>query len=168
VRDRDTATKTKVAQAAKIWRTFHKLATLACQARVTITEAEWLTQAQEFGKLFIDCYEARNTTPYIHIFVYHVGYFLETYEGIEKFANYALECKHRTNKIRLRSGTSGFSGGPVQAATQQLNAQTRTEHHDLIYPPAVKRGRKRGWAESNLEFLKEQGDVEFAVSSTVL
>lgn len=35
-----------------VWRDFYELATLACQARVQITEKEWLLQARGFGKLF--------------------------------------------------------------------------------------------------------------------
>jgi hypothetical protein len=137
--------------AAQVWCTFYELSTLACQARVHITEEEWLRRARPFGTLFTACYEGRNTTPYIHIFVYHLGFFLEHYHGIEKFANYALESQHRVNKIRMRGGTNGFSDGPVQAATQQLNAQKRLEHHATTHDKREsKRGRRKGWAESNL------------------
>lgn len=162
---RNNATRAKAEQAGAVWRTFYELATLACQARVQITEKEWLLQARGFGKLFTQTYEARNTTPYIHIFVYHLGYFLEHYHGVEKFANYALECKHRTNKIQMHGGTSGFSAGPVEAARQQLNAQMRTEHHQhrqLI--SSVSRGKKRGWAELNL--AAHPAIHDFVVSST--
>lgn len=77
------------------------------------------------------------------------------YHGVEKFANYALECKHRVNKIRLRCGSSGFSQGAVEAARQQLSAQMRMESHEQHRNAAIVRGKKRGWAETNLEAHKQ-------------
>lgn len=145
-----TATRTKITKAEEVWSIFYGLATIACQARVNITEEEWRKRARAFGKLFTSTYQGRNTTPYMHIFIYHLGFFLEQYQGVEKFANYALECKHRVNKIRMRGGTNGFSGGSVQAAQQQLNAQLRMEHHQQLYPQEIKRGKKRGWGDTNL------------------
>lgn len=127
-------------------------------------EEEWRTQAQHFGQLFTNCYEAHNTTTYIHIFVYHLSYYLEKYHRVKKFANYALKCKHCTNKIQMCSGTSGFSSGPVEAVKQQLNAQKRMEHHNVGQQEQSKQGRKRGWAEMNLSAHPTM--AKFVISST--
>jgi len=61
-------------------------------------------------------------TTYLHIFVYHFVFFLTTYKGIKKFANYTLEGKHSTIKWILAYSTSGFSYGPAEAAWQELCA----------------------------------------------
>ncbi|ELR12286.1 uncharacterized protein ACA1_373170 [Acanthamoeba castellanii str. Neff] len=47
-----------------------------------------------FGKQFVIMHSAEEVTTYIHIFIYHYGYFLEKYSGVEKFSNYVLESKH--------------------------------------------------------------------------
>lgn len=43
---------------------------------------------------FVIMHSAEEVTTYIHIFIYHYGYFLEKYSGVEKFSNYVLESKH--------------------------------------------------------------------------
>ncbi len=74
-----------------IWEQFFELSSLIAQAQVKITEEEWLTKALQFREAFLQVYCAEQVTPYIHVLIYHVGFFLEHYHGIEKFANYALE-----------------------------------------------------------------------------
>jgi hypothetical protein len=93
-----------------------------------ITKEEWLKQARPFSMLSTTCYEGHNTTLYLHIFSYQLGFFLKRYHSVEKFMNYTLKSQHCINKIRMQGDTNGFWGGPVPAATQQLNAQKRLEH----------------------------------------
>jgi hypothetical protein len=96
-----------------------------------MTAKQWRAQAIEFGKAFVKAYSKEDVTTYLHIFVYHYGFFLERYNGLEKFANYALEGKHRVLKQILARGTSGFSHGPSEAARQQLAALVREEANEV-------------------------------------
>jgi len=56
------------------------------------------------------------------------------YNGIEKFANYALEGKHSTIKWILAYSTSGFSYGPAEEARQELCALLQLEQHTPPVP----------------------------------
>jgi len=81
-----------------------------------------IKQAQEFGLAFVNAHGPEEVTTYLHIFVYHFGFFLATYNGTKKFANYALEGKHSTIIRILAYSTSRFSYGPAEAAQQELCA----------------------------------------------
>jgi hypothetical protein len=48
-------------------------------------------------------------TLYMHVFVYHLGYYLEQYSSIELLANYATEGRYKYNKQVLVSATNGWS-----------------------------------------------------------
>ena len=48
------------------------------QNRLKITETQWRDEARPWGKLFVSCYGAEEVTPYIHVFVYHFGFYMET------------------------------------------------------------------------------------------
>ncbi len=144
----DANTLTKFTRAKKVWECYYPLACLTAQARVSIMEAQWLVLVKEFGEAFLDAHAPEHVTTYIHIFVFHFGFFLETYNGIEKFANYALEGKHSTVKRILAYGTSGFSHGPAETARQQLCALLRDELHNE--PGLLKPSKKKTWAEATL------------------
>lgn len=60
-----------------VWNTYHSLASLTMQDRVIIKEEEWQQLARAWGKQFLTCYMAEDVTPYMHLFVYHMGYYLE-------------------------------------------------------------------------------------------
>ncbi len=80
---------------------FADLYSLMRQPKVHISEAQWQEEAQQFGKAFVAYYCNEDVTPYIHVFVYHVGYFLEHYQSIERFGNYAIEGKIAETKRTL-------------------------------------------------------------------
>lgn len=65
------------------------------------------------------------------MFVYHVGFYLARYRGIEKFATYAIEGKHAENKDILTKASNKARHGIVEAARQQLEMNVRLEVHDL-------------------------------------
>ena len=65
--------------------------------------------AKKFANAVVNAAGEGAITTYIHIFVYHVGFFLEKYGTIEKFANYGVEGTiRRIKKIKERN-TNGFS-----------------------------------------------------------
>lgn len=141
-------TKIYVERARHVWATYAPLASLSAQAKVSITADEWRSKALEFGKVpsfclklaftsksihdqaFVHAYSAEEVTTYIHIFVYHYGDYLQEYNSIEKFSNYALESKHSTLKRILRDCTSGFSRGEPELVRQELSTLIRLEKHD--------------------------------------
>jgi hypothetical protein len=145
----DLEDKEKFRSAELVWDSFYPLACLSAQAHVQIKEVEWRSKARDFGKAFTNTYSSEDVTTYIHIFVYHYGYFLETYNGIEKFANFALEGKHGTVKRILKNNTSGFSYGPGETARQELCALLREEIHQESRP-APNPSKKTSWAEAIL------------------
>lgn len=116
---------------AALWDHFAELATLLMQADVSITEEAWLHEARKWGQLFVRLYCKEDVTPYIHIFVYHIGWYLERYHGIEKFATFALEAKHAENKARYNRSTNKARHCLVTAAKQQLEGHIRQQLHDL-------------------------------------
>src|SRR3989344_4371557 len=152
----------RVKKARKVWQLFYPLACLTVQARVEITAKEWKKMAIKFGKVFVDVYPREDVTTYIHIFVYHYGYFLEHYHGLEKFANFALEGKHSVVKRILARGTSHFSHGPAEAACQQLCALIRDELHDATIPlptSSSSSSSRSNWARKILPTHAELVDV---------
>jgi len=143
-------TRDKIEKVKRVWERYYPLACLTSQAQVTINKAEWLDLAREFGQAFVNAHGEEEVTTYIHIFVYHFGFFLATYNGIKKFANYALEGKHRVIKHILAFGTSGFSYGPAEAARQQLCALLCLEQHTSSQPAAMTHFSSKSWAKETL------------------
>jgi len=78
--------KKKVEAMREVWKQYHDLVSLSKQAHVAISEEEWLSHARRFGTSFTNCFRPEDVTPYIHVFVYHFGYFMEKFDGIEKWA----------------------------------------------------------------------------------
>lgn len=60
------------------------------------------------GNLFTSVFSGEGVTPYLHFFVYHMGYYVEKYGGLDRFANFAVESWHRRNKTVVRSATGGY------------------------------------------------------------
>jgi hypothetical protein len=91
------------------------------------------------------------------VFIYHVGlFYLDHYQGIEKFATYALESKHSENKRVVNSATNNKAlHGAEISARQQLQAQVR---HNLYNPQ---------WAEASLAIAAKYKDyiVSWAIST---
>jgi hypothetical protein len=98
-------TMNQVTAMREVWERAVDLIALAELDWVEITEDEWMRRAKEFGRLYVDTFGAEEVTSYIHILVYHVGFFLDRYGTIERFANYSTECtvgKNRTIHTRTR------------------------------------------------------------------
>ena len=90
----------------------------------------WQKLAVEFAKSFVARYQGAAVTPYMHVFVYHVGHFMKKLGSIESFANYDIESWHKINK-RVRSCATSFLGGchknvNTSFTTQQLGWHRRT------------------------------------------
>jgi hypothetical protein len=117
----------KSIQGIKIaWEKFYPLCVLATQEKVasTLTESAWISMAKEFGIALVTARGPKAITTYVHVFIYHVGFFLEKYGSIEMFANYGIEGLVRKLKKILANSTNGFSlvgkKGRKSATYQQL------------------------------------------------
>jgi hypothetical protein len=148
--------KAKAEQEEEIWEEFHRLASLAAQAELNITEAQWLRLARSFGDKFTRRYSEEEVTPYIHTFISHLGFFLERYSGIERFANYGTEGRHSCNKCVVKGATSGFRksrSDPDDVCYQQLAYSRRMELHQVNedVPEKQQRKRKQAWAERTIK-----------------
>ncbi len=113
-------------------------------------EQVWRESARVFAQNFCLIYEDEDVTPYLHQFVYHVGFFLKTCGSLEPLANFALEGKHRQNKRTVHSASSGHSRMNIfkNITYQQLARTTRME---LANFPKVKR------TERNIVDWKSRG-----------
>ncbi len=152
----------------EIWCRYHELASLLVQAHVSIMEEQWKAEAHKLGHLYIKCWGWEEVTPYLHVFIYHIGYYLKQYSGIEKFRNYTLKGKHSSNKQILQRMTSQFKFGKEGAVRQQLLMNLWLEQHH--YGGYLKKGKKehgRGdesWAQSTLNAVPQY--AEYVVSAT--
>ncbi len=115
----------------------------------------WTDTARQFADAITDRFPEENAiTPYIHVFVYHVGYFLQKLGNIECFANYDIESWHRKNKMVKNLATPGFGGRGTTLPVQQLQHQQRTKRRreqpeEKTDEPAPKKQRI-AWTEKQL------------------
>lgn len=138
-----------------LWKQFWALLTY-CSSKESISEEQWLTKARQFGKTFVHRYQAEDVTPYLHVFIYHVGYYLSKYGCLEMFANYGIEGRHRYNKRIITTGTNGYSTQRTQEITlQQLQRSTRETIQDTESTSKPKKRRVMDWTEKSLKLLPD-------------
>ena len=73
----DEETIEKMRGTKEIWDTYHRLVSLTMQDQVNIKEAEWVQMARNWGLQFVTWYCPEDVTPYVHAFVYHLGFSFE-------------------------------------------------------------------------------------------
>lgn len=108
-------------------------------------------------KSFTERYGGEEVTPYIHVLVYHVGFYLERYGCLERFSNYSTESMHSQNKKVVAGASSGLGHQNGTAAQnicyQQLTYGFREEVYrsmELTTPEGPKQTkRKRGERRKN-------------------
>jgi hypothetical protein len=112
--------------ARSVWGDFLPLLAITVQEKPEeagfVSDQDWRERAREFGRKFVSRYGSEEVTPYIHLFIYHLGYYMENYGSIERFANYASEGKHQINKKVIRQATNGW-GGQKKSFTSKLSTQ---------------------------------------------
>ena len=62
---------------------------------------KWEHCARRFGTLYASRYLPEKTTPYMHVFVHHVGYFLKTLGIVITTLNLGIESTRESNLLRL-------------------------------------------------------------------
>lgn len=138
-----------------MWAQFYYLLSVASLAEPSITEQDWLAKARIFGKNFVTIYSAEDVTPYCHVFIYHLGFYLEKYGSVEKFANYAIECRVRFNKRLITTATNGFSRlqSTYNVTFQEIDHSWREDKYFLEHPELHtfrKRARRDGWSDKTM------------------
>ena len=140
----------------KMWSQMVQLLALASSPAVTVTEKFWLEKARAFGTLFGKVYAKEAVTSYLHLFVYHLGFFLEKYGGIEMLANYGIEGMHAVNKRVISRATNGLSRNMV--TYQQLAHGYRLERYkgrDVHDQERKQYKSKQSWSDALLELQGE-------------
>ena len=112
-------------------------------------EQVWRSSARIFAENFCELYQSEDVTPYLHQFVYHVGFYLKTCGSLELLANFAIEGKHRQNKKTIRAASSGLSRMDLlsNAQYQQIARTTRMEALVNLLP-GRKFSTKADWQQS--------------------
>ena len=121
------------------------------QDQQPIKEKDWLHYAKTFGRAFVETYCPEDVTPYLHVLVYHLGFYLEAYGNLEVFANYGIEGRHRYNKQLIKTATNGFGrmGNVRNVVYQEL---THSMREDSQYGHTKKRQKRaKNWATKSLE-----------------
>lgn len=131
---------------------------------------KWEHCARRFGALYAARYLPEKTTPYMHVFVYHVGFFLRKLGNIECFANYDIESWHRINKRVKSFATVAFGGRTAEdqpkistLGRQQLHHQYRTQFADINAGEngqQTKRKREEEQEDQNLRPTKRRASTQ--------
>ncbi|KAL6048928.1 hypothetical protein QOT17_020767 [Balamuthia mandrillaris] len=157
--------RTTLPRVRQVWAAFHQTACLAMQEKLSITDEEWKQEAKVFLQAFIQAWNGRDVTTYIHVFVDHLGYWLEREGSVEKFSNFGIETTHADLKRMMTQSTQGFAGinsGDCSLPQQLLERQALcAEAAAAAASPVVakvqgatQRG-ERSWAERNLEHFPD-------------
>lgn len=188
------ALKEKWTMTSTLWEQFAMLTSLATEPAVKLTEEQWMNLTIPFAKRYIlvqikeivnSCcrfvvrYGGEEVTPYLHVFVYHVGFFMERYGCLERFANYATETQHSLDKRMRLQASSGFGHSDTKAGDicyQQLLFFFRQEYYrvqekeaPIEGPQRKKRKRqpkrqrksKENWATRNFNLRAHPETVQF-------
>ena len=157
----DKEQQNKIEAITPVWYGFAALVSVLTQPEVQITEHEWCIQARTWGINFTKCYCEEDVTPYMHVLIYHIGFYLAKYKSVERYANYAIEGKHQENKHTFAQASSGFSRGEKSAAQQQLqgdlrfviHSRTFNKSNDNIQRPTKR--QKENWSTKTLALYPE-------------
>jgi hypothetical protein len=104
-------------------------------------QREWVAEAREFGRLFQKRFVNKHVTPYLHVFIYHLGYYIEEYGSIEAFSNYVIEELHQDIK-RLNVNWTDKSAA-CKRWLESLHISRAYDHcntgsENLVYGPETK------------------------------
>lgn len=126
----------------------------------------WKKDAREFGKLYLSRYLADKVTTYLHIFVYHVGEFIDMHGSIEAYGNYVIEGLHR----RLKTAPNCFKDAAdqcrrwltsAQCVSLNQSEQVKETEHTQAQERLRKKKRKQEWPEISIEArLKKRHEAE--------
>lgn len=137
-----------------IWNDFRVLLALSC-SDIPVKETWWRVRAKRLGRSFVSLYGKESVTPYLHVFIYHFGFYLDRYGNLEKFGNYAIEGMHHYNKQMVRTGIGGIkknkNGEHFHMQELKRSARELKERVEGMYSQIhFKRRNHRSWAQRTL------------------
>lgn len=91
-------------------------------------ENEWIAKSRAYAKKFTSVYAKEDVTPYLHVLVYHAGFYIAKYGSLEVLANFSTEGKHQENKRTVAGASSGFrkfETSTKNLPVQELERETR-------------------------------------------
>ncbi|KAL6066434.1 hypothetical protein QOT17_009620 [Balamuthia mandrillaris] len=162
-KEREVAFKDHLQRVRGVWKEFRRVCALAMQEKLRITEQEWKREARQFLLAYLNTWTVGDITTYIHIFVDHLGYWLEKEGSVEKFSNFPIESTHAALKRMVKDSTQGFAGmntGTCQL-TQQLLERRTLETNAAAESPllaGVLCSRTRGeesWSDRNVKHFPD-------------
>lgn len=127
----------------KLFQQLWYLLSIACSDRSdnsSLTEAEWKRLAKQFARGVTSFSIPEKTTTYLHVFVYHIGYFYCKYDSLERVSNYSIEGTVKWVKRQIASASSHF-GGRNQTSTS--TSQQVLEKHNRMQPIMKQKLKKK-------------------------
>ena len=82
-------------------------------------------EAIEWGKLFLSVYESKHITPYIHIFITHLGQFVQQHKDVNSFNMQGLE---KLNDLTTKQYFQATNKREKEFLKQILNKRNRIEY----------------------------------------
>jgi hypothetical protein len=110
-----------------------------------------MEKSKNFALCFVKVFPTSKVTTYLHVLVYHTGYFIEKYGTLEKLANFAAESNHRKNKMENTNLLRHKEGNTItfQLLSKSMRKDTESlEEEETSNPP---KKRRKTWAEKEIK-----------------
>mmetsp|Transcript_9911 Transcript_9911/g.16963 ORF Transcript_9911/g.16963 Transcript_9911/m.16963 type:complete len:768 (-) Transcript_9911:639-2942(-) len=129
----------------RVWEMMYCLFVVAADPPEDFTEKEWRQKAKLMACLFVELFLKECVTTYMHIFVYHFGFFIEKHKGLESVSNYSTEgtvfiCKkYIKNSGNKFGGVQGYLGTLITTSNSTRSwftadiVQRDTEFRGIIW-----------------------------------
>ena len=114
----------------KSWRRCFVLLCVAACPPEDFSEELWKERAKIFAVDYSACIHGEDVTTYLHVFVYHYGFFIKQYGGLEVFGNYSVEGLVGGVKRNAKSSAPRYGGSHPLATLQAI--LDRFERMELI------------------------------------
>ncbi|EFA80257.1 hypothetical protein PPL_07082 [Heterostelium album PN500] len=131
----------------KYWKQLHCL--ISCMiSDEPVKEYQWRYMSSQFGSNLI--LADIKISTYMHIFIVHVGFFLERYGNLERFATFCIEYLHKPQQQEQQ-----------QEQQEQLQEQQeqQEQHLSTSFPPPIVRdvreSKRRKMFDDRIEKLRQ-------------
>ena len=114
-----------------------------------VTESVWKDCATEYANNFTKCFSV-TVSSYFHCLVYHYGWFLTQFSGIEYLSNYSIETNIHWIKKNTFTSTNHFGGKNANSCWGQLIEKHLRCQDSFIASLQKKKTVKENWADTVL------------------
>lgn len=132
----------------KVWNQANVLLAVASGDKFELNAEQWQRYAAEFAENLVTLYSDRCVTSYLHCFVYHYGYWLEKFGGLEKLGNYSVETNvkwMKDNYARASNHGGGRRGTDAAPLAQLLSKHFRMQQ---TFKAALPRESQKSWTRT--------------------